>query len=136
MAPILHDIENRLSEKSEWRGKRLDLELPSYVDDIMASLMDWDGRHDMRRLLTQANSVIFEMVAYWELLLEQSKTERLVLKRKTKRGKPDYVKWLGIILDDTLTFNFHWKFRILKAMKLLGAFNLIGNSQYRISSRS
>ena len=90
----------------------------------------------MGRLLTQTNSMILEVAAYWELPLEQAKTERLVLKRKRNRGKPDYVKWLGIILDETLSFDFHWKSRILKARKLLGAFNSIGNSQYGISPRS
>ena len=136
MAPILHDMEQQLASRLEWRGKRLDLELPSYVDDIMASLMDWDGRRDMSRVLTHANSIITEVATRWELPLEQAKTEKLVLKKKRKRGKPDYVKWLGVILDETLTFDLHWKSRIDKARKLLGAFNSIGNSQYGISPRS
>ena len=94
----------------------------------MASLMDWDGRRDMGRVLTQANSVITEVAIRWELPLEEAKTEKLVLKKKRKRGKPDYVKWLGVILDETLTFDHHWKSRIDKVRKLLGAFNYIGNS--------
>ena len=40
MAPILHDMEQQLAARLEWREKRLDLELPSYVDNIMASLID------------------------------------------------------------------------------------------------
>ena len=63
------------------------------------------------------------------------KTESLILKRKRKRGGICYVKWLGIILDDTLYFDVHWKARIKKARNLLRAFNFIGTSQYGISPR-
>ena len=106
----------------------MDLKLPSYVDDIMTSLMDWDNRRDMSQVLETANMVIMKMAAKWNLPLEEAQTEKLVLRRKRKGGKPDYVKWLGIILDETLSFDLHWKSRVEKARKLLGAFNSIGNS--------
>ena len=107
MAPILHNMEDKLAEGLEWRGKRVDLELPSYVDDIMASLMDWGGTRDTTRMLDKANGIVTEVVAKWELPLEESKTERLILKNKRKRRKPNYVKWLEMILDETLSFDLN-----------------------------
>lgn len=34
-----------------------------------------------------------------------------------------WVKWLGVILDESLTFEKHWQPRIQKARGLLGAYN-------------
>ena len=39
------------------------------------------------------------------------------------------VKWLGVVLDEDLEFDIHWKGRIDKARGMLGALNGIGNSQ-------
>ena len=44
--------------------------------------------------------------------------------------------WLGIILDETLEFDHHWKSRINKVRKLLGALSGIGSSQWGISPGS
>ena len=136
MAPILEEIEERLTQESTWRGKTLDVECPSFVDDIMASLMDWEGTRDIGWLVEKANKIVTEVAGKWRLPLEESKTESLILRRKRKRGGICYVKWLGIILDDTLQFDVHWQARVKKARSLLGAFNSIGNSQYGISPRS
>ena len=46
------------------------------------------------------------------------------------------MKWLGIILDETLQFDHHWKSRIDKARKLLGTLGGIGSSQWGISPGS
>ena len=43
---------------------------------------------------------------------------------------------MGIILDESLMFKPHWKYRIDKAKKLLGKCNGIGNSQWGISPSS
>ena len=136
MAPILDEIESRLTQESAWRGKTLDVKCPSFVDDIMASLMDWEGTRDMSRLIEKIKGIVEEIPSKWNLSLETSKTESLILKRRRKRGGICYVKWLGIILDDTLQFDIHWQARIKKARNLLGAFNSIGTSQYGISLRS
>ena len=136
MAPILDEIESRLTQETAWRGKTLDVECPSFVDDIMASLMDWEGTRDMSRLIEKTKGIVEEIANKWNLPLETSKTESLILKRRRKRGGICYVKRLGIILDDTLQFDLHWQARIKKARNLLGAFNSIGTSQYGISPRS
>ena len=70
------------------------------------------------------------------LPLEETKEERLILKVGRKKGRENerkWIKWLGIILDDQLEFDIHWKARIEKARKMLGALNGIGNSQWGIS---
>ena len=102
MAPILDEIEQRLTQETAWRGKTPDVECPSFVDDIMASLMDWDGTRDMNLMIKKTKKIVEEVADKWNLPLETSKTESLVLKRKRKRGGICYVKWLEIILDDTL----------------------------------
>ena len=125
-----------MTQETAWRGKTLDVECPSFVDDIMASLMDWDGTRDINLTVKKAMKIVEEVANKWNLPLETSKTESLILKRKRKRGRICYIKWLGIILDDTLHFDVHWKARIKKARNLLKAFNSIGTSQYGISPKS
>ena len=46
------------------------------------------------------------------------------------------VKWLGVILDESLIFQEHWKARIQKARMMLGRCNGIGNTQWGISPTS
>ena len=45
-------------------------------------------------------------------------------------------KWLGIIIDETLDFDHHWKSRVDKARKLVGALSSIGSFQWGISPGS
>jgi len=47
-----------------------------------------------------------------------------------------WVKWLVIIMDESLTFKEHWKARIKKARAMLAQFNGLGNSQWGISATS
>ena len=49
--------------------------------------------------------------------------------KRKKRAEMERVEWLGIILDETYEFDHHWKSRIDKARKLLGALSGIGSSQ-------
>ena len=70
----------------------MDLELPSDVDDIMASIIDWDGRRDISQVLVQANFIILEVAIIWKLPLKEGKTEKIILKKKKKRDKPAYMK--------------------------------------------
>ena len=46
------------------------------------------------------------------------------------------MKWLGVILDEDLEFDIHWKGRIGMARKMLGALNGVGTSQWGISPNS
>ena len=128
MAPILEDMEEKLAQETGFGGRIIDIELPSFVDDIIASFIDWDGTRDMKAVLEKSKYIVAEVAYSWDLPLEKSKTETLVLKRKRRRRATNYVRWLGIILDETLTFDIYWKNRIEKARKLLRAFNSIGNS--------
>ena len=87
-------------------------------------------------LIHRANKVLKEVAEGRRLPLEETKEERLILKvgRKTGRGKErKWIEWLGIFLEDQLEFDIHWKARIEKARKMLGALNGIGNSQWGIS---
>jgi len=51
------------------------------------------------------------------LPLEESKHEKLVLRdrKRNKKAEVKWVKWLGIILDESLTFEKHWRSHIAKA---------------------
>ena len=92
MATILDEIEQRLTQETAWRGKTLDVECPSFVDDIMASLMDWEGTRDLNLTVEKAKKIVEKVASKWNLPLETSKTESLVLKTKRKRGGICYVK--------------------------------------------
>ena len=51
--------------------------------------------------------------------LETEKEEVLHLRKNRKKRNADrkYVKWLGVIFDDSLDFDIHWKSRIAKARR-------------------
>ena len=49
--------------------------------------------------------------------------------RKKKNADRRYVKWLGVIFDDSLDFDMHWKARLAKARKALGSLSGVGASQ-------
>jgi len=72
------------------------------------------------------------------LPLEDSKHERLVLQTKKRKRSADvkWVKWIRIIIDESLSFNKHWQSRIDKAQAMLGQLNGIGTSNRRISATS
>ncbi|KAF8431648.1 hypothetical protein BGX38DRAFT_1277154 [Terfezia claveryi] len=55
---------------------------------------------------------------------------RIVLreKRRRKNNQVKCVKWLGALMDESLSFREHWRARIKKARNLLGKCNGIGNS--------
>ena len=63
------------------------------------------------------------------LPLETNKEEILHLgKSRKKKNAGRYVKWLGVIFDDSLDFEMYWKARISKARKVLGALSGLGAS--------
>ena len=129
----------------------MEIELPSYVDDIHLGIYDTHrsgarihdaqvDREGVRELLIRADKVVKEVAAERGLPLEPEKEEKLILRkggRRNKRNKKvDKVKWLGVVLDEDLEFDIHWKGRIAKARGMLGALNGIGNSQWGVSANS
>ena len=67
-----------------------------------------------------------------QLPLEREKEEVLHMRKSRKKRNEDrkYVKWLGVIFDDSVDFDMHWKSRIVKARKSLGALSGVGASQW------
>ena len=146
MSPILEEMERQVREEVG-----VEIELPSYVDDIHLGIYDTHRRvariHDaqvdgegVRELLARADRVVKEVAAERGLPLEPEKEEKLVLRkggRRNKRNKEvERVKWLGVVLDEDLEFDMHWKGRIGKARSMLGALSGIGNSQWGVSANS
>jgi len=111
MAPIITKMEEAL--KNRW--PTLDLELPLYVDDLHLGVSIWERVMargiKMDEVLDEADKIVNKIAAENHLPLEDSKHERLVLqkKRRRKNKKVKWVKWLGIIMDESLTFKEHWK---------------------------
>ena len=147
MASILEEIGRRI----RWEVG-VDIELPSYVDDIHlgiydhgrrgAGIQDLDGKGEaIGELLARADRVLKEVALKKGLPLEDSKEERLVLqkggRKKKKRNKEiERVKCLGVILEEVLEFDIHWRGRVAMAKEMLGALNSVSNSQWGISPNS
>jgi len=112
MAPILEEMEKEVKDFTD-----AELELASYVDDIHVGLCIWDEiaakTVDMDLLLSIVDAIINTVAAKHHLSLEKSKYERLVLRQKRRRkyNEVKMVKWLGTIMDESLTFKEHWKVR-------------------------
>jgi len=85
----------------------------------------------MDGLLEEADGIVNSIAAENHLPLENSKHEKLVLQNKRRKKNKDvkWVKLLGIIMDESLTFKEHWKARIQKAPAIPTQFNGLGNSQ-------
>ena len=92
----------------------------------------------MKLLLKRIDEVVNRVAKENHLLLKESKDEMLMLKKKRRKKKKDmkWVKWIGIIMDESLLFKKHWKFRITKVRKMLGQLNGLGNSIWRMSANS
>ena len=142
MAPILEEMERRVKEEV----RRVEVQFPSYVDDLHCGLYDMRGAEDeeakrerMQDLVTRVQRVVAEVAAEQELPLAADKEESLVLrggcgrKKNRKNGSTEKVKWLGVILDDRLDFKEQWRQRIGKARSLLGALGGVGNSKWGMS---
>ena len=78
-----------------------------YVDNIIASLIDWYRIRNAEKILEKANTIVVEVAMDCELSFKESKTERLVLKMKSKTKKANYIKWLRMILNNTLSFDLY-----------------------------
>ena len=88
MAPILEEMEREVKEYTV-----AEVELPSYLDDIHAKLCIWDEAEakvvDMEKLLDEVDRIVNRVARKWKLPLEESKHERLVLRKKRRRRNKD-----------------------------------------------
>ena len=121
----------------------LDIKVPSYVDDIMACVLDNDGVENMKEVLKGVDKVVGAVAAKWDLPLEKEKHEEIVFNqggvgsgKRKRRSEVEKVTWLGIRVDDTLDFDHHWKSRLAKARQLLGSLCSMGSPQWGISCSS
>ena len=139
MAPILEEMERRVKEEVG----RVEVQLPSYVDDLHCGLYDRRGageqedKHErMQDLIARVQGVVAEVAAEQRLPLAANKEESMVLrggcgrKKRRRNGLTEKVKWLGVILDDSLDFKEHWRHRIGKARSLLWALSGVDNSKW------
>ena len=142
MALILEEMERRVKEEVG----RVDVQFPSYVDDLHCGLYDRQGtgeegvkRERMQDLVASVQLVVAEVAAEQGLPLDADKEESMVLrggygrKKRRRNGLAEKVKWLGVILDDRLDFKEHWRHRIGKAQTLLVALGGVGNSKWGMS---
>jgi len=85
----------------------------------------------MDEVLDEADKIVNRIAAENYLPPEDSKHEWLILQKKRRRKNKDvkWVKWVGIIMDESLTFKEHWKARIKKGRVMLAQYNGLGNSQ-------
>ena len=113
------------------------MEIPSYVDDINGVICDWEGSLDMKRVGERSADIMEKVAADWNLPLKATKREILVLRHtQRRRRREEHARWLGVICDESLSFDRHWKARVDKARKMLGALSGMGGSQWRISLSS
>ena len=91
-------------------------------------VIDWDGEVDMQAVEVNVKRIVKEVAEECSLPLETKKEEILHLRQSRKRKNADwkYVKWLGVIFDDSLDFDIHWKSRISKTRKALGELSELG----------
>ena len=138
MEPILEEMKAKLTSELQ-----TNIKIPSYVDNILVCILDKEKKGDMKAKLDQANMIVNQTAAKWTLPLEKDKHETIVFNpggtgsgKRKKRAEVERLKWLGILLDETLEFDHHWKSYRDKARKLLGVLSGIGSSQLGISPGS
>ena len=104
MAPIIKDMERRLKQEIDY-----DIEIPSYIDDITIDLVDWQRGIDMARVVAKAKRIAWEVAEEYRLPLEKSKEEEMLFRKTTRKKKAErkWVNWLGIICDESLTFELY-----------------------------
>ena len=90
----------------------------SYVDDIHIGVYgkSHGEEEEYGGWIERVDEVMGEVSQEWGMPTASDKHERLVVRggegRKRKRNKEvKWVKWLGIILDEDLTFDTHWQRR-------------------------
>ena len=99
MAPILQKMEERVKA-----GTGLDVEIPLFVDDMCVDIIDWNGDRIMQRVEVDVKRIVREVAEECKMPIETDKEEVLHIRKSRKKENADrkYVKWLGIIFDDSL----------------------------------
>ena len=99
MAPILEKMEGKMREEAgvgagvAGAETEIDVELPSFVDDMCTDIVVWEGSSsNMQRVETNVKRVVREVAEEEVLHLRKS--------RKKKNAGRKYAKWLGVIFDD------------------------------------
>jgi len=132
IVPIITKMETALEGK--FAGKRVEIEMPSYVDDLQGGIYIWEPdmakRCNVGAMLEEANVEVNRIAEKNHLPLEDSKHKRLVLRTKKRKKSMNvkWIKWIRIIMDESLSFDKHWQSRIDKARAMPGQLNEIGTS--------
>ena len=82
----------------------------------------------MGRMMAKAGGIMREMSEVDGIPLELEKEEAFGFGRKGR--KAEKVKWLGIIIDRELKFQYHIIARVKRARQMLGNLNGLGNSSW------
>ena len=142
MAPILEKMERKLKEGAgggagvAGANAEVDFEVPSFVDDMCIDIISREGINnnntDMQLMETNVKRIVREVAEASRMPIETDKEEVLHLQESRKKRNADrkYVKWLGVIFDNSLDFDIHWKSWLAKASKALGALSGVGGSQW------
>ena len=138
MATILEEMEAAITQELT-----INIEIPSYEDDILVCILDSEGKMEMKGTMKTIEIVVNRVAIKWNLPVEKAKHEEIVFNpegkgsgKKKKRAEGEKVRWLGIIIDENLEFDHYRKSRVEKARRQLRALNGIGNSQLEISPGS
>ena len=122
MAPILKKLKARLRENAGVRARvgagnragaevvvETDVELPSFVNNMCADIIVWERGCNMNRVEDNVKRTVWEVAEECQLPIETDKEEVLHLRttRKRRNTERKYVKWLGVIFDDSLEFDMH-----------------------------
>ena len=73
MAPILEEMETTIAQELN-----IDIEIPSYVDDILVCVLDKEGQMEMKGTLKSIDTVVNRVATKWKLPLEKEKHEQMV----------------------------------------------------------
>ena len=65
----------------------------------------------MQNVEANVKRIVREVAEEYRLSLETDKEEILHLRKSRKKRNADrkYVKWLGVIFEDSLDFDMHWR---------------------------
>ena len=71
---------------------------------MLIDMVNWKGGASMQMIETNTKRIICEVAEECKLLLEMEKKEVLHIRKSRRNRNADckYVKWLGVIFDDSL----------------------------------
>ena len=107
------------------------MEVPSFVDDMCVGILDWDGGRNMQSVEVNVKRIVREVAEESNMPIERNKEQVLHIRKSRRKKNWDRkcIKWLGVIFDDSLDLDIHWKSRITKARKALTALSGVGGAQ-------